>query len=173
MTHYQTANADASQVAQISEIEKKAAAIFPPGKIPKQLMEATVDESELLLAIVEDRLWVIMEKGNDNPLGFVLLRFFGQIIYIAEIDVLPEYGRRGLGAALLSQVISHGRDKAFTAIYLTTFATIPWNAPFYAKHGFSTVEDDLLPDPIRKTIENERKLGFSDRVGMRLVLQPA
>lgn len=172
MTNYRISNATVSQIAQISVIEKSAAGIFPPGSIPKHLEAVVVDDKELFTAIEENRLWVILENGNDNPLGFVLVRYFGNILYLAEIDVLPEYGRQGLGTALLSHVIHHGLDNAFAAIYLTTFATIPWNAPFYARHGFSIVEDDLLPDPIKEIIDHERELGFSDRVGMRLVLQP-
>lgn len=170
MTNHRISNATESQIAQISVIEKSAAGIFPPGSIPKHLESDAVDPKELFTAINENRLWVVLENGNDNPLGFVLVRYFGHILYLAEIDVLPKYGRRGLGTALLSHVIRHGRDNAFAVIYLTTVATIPWNAPFYAKHGFSIVEDGLLPDPIREIIDHERELGFSNRVGMRLDL---
>ncbi len=170
MTDYLIARPTPAQLGQIPAIEEAAATIFPLGSIPENLETTSGDEGELSAAAEENRLWVIMEKGSDRPLGFVLIRHYGTILYLAEIDVLPEYGRRGLGTALLSHAIQYGRDKKFENIYLTTFATIPWNAPFYARHGFSIEDEAALPEVIRKTLATEQAAGFTDRVGMRLGL---
>jgi hypothetical protein len=56
---------------------------------------------------------------------------------------------------------------------LCTFADVPWNAPFYGRHGFEELSD---PGPeLRALRATESRLGLDDlgrRVVMRLTLRP-
>jgi 4-diphosphocytidyl-2-C-methyl-D-erythritol kinase len=80
------------------------------------------------------------------------------VVDIAEIDVLPSHGRRGVGAALLEHACAWARASGYRSVGLGTLADVPWNAPFYAKHGFALVEMD---DPaFARARERDRENGF-------------
>ena len=70
-----------------------------------------------------------------TPVGFVWLdtRVGGHAIGIAEIDVLPEHGRQGIGAALLDHACDWARAAGYRRVDLGTLADVAWNAPFYAQ----------------------------------------
>jgi hypothetical protein len=51
---------------------------------------------------------------------------------------------------------------------LTTFAHVPWNAPYYARLGFAVLTSDELGPELRATREGERWLDeLQPRVAMR------
>ena len=56
--------------------------------------------------------------------------------YVEELDVMPEFGRRGLGSRLLAAVCEWAREQRCAAVTLSTFRDVPWNGPFYRKRGF-------------------------------------
>lgn len=84
----------------------------------------------------------------------------------------PAHGRKGLGTALVTRIVDLARRRGAPALYLTTFAHVPWNAPFYARLGFSPVPEDRQPQAIRETLAEEHAMGLTDRVAMRLPLTP-
>jgi predicted N-acetyltransferase YhbS len=61
--------------------------------------------------------------------------------YVEEMDVLTDHGRRGLGGRLLEAVCTWAQEQGHPAVTLSTFRDVPWNGPFYRKHGFA----DLAP----------------------------
>ncbi|NJK52210.1 MAG: GNAT family N-acetyltransferase [Leptolyngbyaceae cyanobacterium SU_3_3] len=69
-----------------------------------------------------------------------------ETLYLQQIDVAPEYGRRGIGSRLVSAVCAGAQLQGYRAVLLSTFRDIPWNAPFYAKLGFRPLsESELTP----------------------------
>ncbi|MEM7654452.1 MAG: GNAT family N-acetyltransferase, partial [Pseudomonadota bacterium] len=60
--------------------------------------------------------------------------------YLAEISVLRDEARRGVGRALMQRTMDHARSVGFSHMTLTTFAEIPFNAPFYEKLGFVRID---------------------------------
>ena len=84
------------------------------------------------------------------------------------MSIEPEHTRRRLGARLLENVCDHARAGGASYIALTTFDDVPWNAPFYERHGFRRLTTDELPDGLhrRLTLELELYPGIS-RTAMR------
>ena len=58
-------------------------------------------------------------------------------------------------------------------IDLTTFTHVPWNAPFYARLGFTALDDAGLPQFLKDILEEEKLCGLTNRVGMCLPLAGA
>jgi len=52
-------------------------------------------------------------------------------------------------------------------VTLRTYADVPWNAPFYAKHGY--VELDPLPAHLRPLADTEERMGLP-RHGRRVAM---
>ncbi|MEW5315956.1 MAG: hypothetical protein WDW38_007350 [Sanguina aurantia] len=86
-------------------------------------------------------VWVALDDAA-VPVGFVWLdtELEGGAIGIAEIDVLPAHGRQGIGAALLEHACEWAQAAGYRQVDLGTLPDVPWNAPFYARHGFVAVD---------------------------------
>ncbi len=169
-TGYAIEPAKAEHVPLLNAIERAAAAIFPPGSIPEHILSDHVPCDLLMEAMRVGTLSVALDPDR-RPAGYGLLRFVDGLALLAQLDVHPQHGRRGLGTALVARIVDIALESGAQALYLTTFTHVPWNAPFYARLGFFVVSEDEQPPAIRKILADERELGLTDRVAMRLALK--
>lgn len=88
-------------------------------------------------------LWVATVL-EEKLVGFAMTLEMGGYAHLEELDVLPNHGRQGIGAALLATVCAWARDRGYPAITLRTFSNIAWNQPFYERHGFQVVDSAKL-----------------------------
>lgn len=72
--------------------------------------------------------------------GFAKVIVAGEYLHLEQLSVSPDHGRRGIGGRLVDSVLSVAWSEGFEAVTLRTFADVPWNAPFYERHGFRVVE---------------------------------
>ena len=114
------------------------------------------------------RLWVAA-NADSVPVGFALVIELGLFAHLEELDVLPEHGRKGLGSALLEAVCEWAFTRGFSAVTLSTFRDVPWNAPFYAQRGFSVVDSAEQPPELVRIVEMERRKGL--RTDLRVIMQ--
>jgi GNAT superfamily N-acetyltransferase len=158
--------ARAHDVPALPAIERAAARLFE-GLVPESLLEETSDVTELAAAQAAGRLWVAL--ADDVPVGFahVVPRDDG-VPHLEEIDVHPAHGRRGIGAALVRAVCAWAAASGHREVTLTTFRDVAWNAPFYARLGFTVVERDDWPAAIAAIVVGEAARGLdpSTRVVM-------
>jgi hypothetical protein len=84
----------------------------------------------------------------------------------------PHHARLGLGRALITHVAHWARSHDFTALTLTTFADVPWNAPYYTRLGFAAIEAPMLIPHLKTILEAEANAGINmdHRVAMRVDL---
>ena len=107
-------------------------------------------------------------------MGFALFGWVDEAPHLAEMDVLPEHGRRGIGRALVQAAIAWARRQGGGSLSLTTFRDLPWNGPFYASLGFVALAGGELGSGLRAQLEREAEAGLARerRVAMRLPLPP-
>src|SRR5262249_34656732 len=60
-------------------------------------------------------------------------------------------------------------DAALTALTLTTFRDVPWNAPWYEARGFRVLDDDELTPGLRQRRAAEDALGLE--AALRVVMR--
>jgi len=90
---------------------------------------------------------------NGNPLGFSVCGWVDQQPYLDQLSVAPARMRQGIGTALLNQAIEWSADRP---LWLTTYASLSWNKPFYQRHSFVAVAAaDCGPD-IRDILDQQR-----------------
>jgi ribosomal protein S18 acetylase RimI-like enzyme len=87
--------------------------------------------------------------------------------HLEQIAVLPQQGRRGHGTALLAGVAREAARRGGDAVTLMTYADVPWNGPFYARHGW--VELAEVPHHLREIAEAEEAMGLQ-RHGRRIAM---
>jgi GNAT superfamily N-acetyltransferase len=129
----------------------------------------TVDE--LSTYVAAGRAWVATE--GDEVVGFVVADIIDGVPHIEELDIAVGAGQRGHGARLLNTVIDWADQSGKSAITLTTFGDVPWNRPWYERHGFRVLADEEITPELsaRRTKEHEEGLPAELRVAMRLALR--
>jgi GNAT superfamily N-acetyltransferase len=118
----------------------------------------------------DGRAWVITDAdAGDKPLGYAIADIVDGLAHLEQLSVLPDHGRKGLGAALVEHVCEWAVQRAMQAVTLTTFTDIAWNAPFYAKHGFRVLSDAEIGPELEalRATEAEHGLDPALRVCMR------
>ncbi|MEO7050770.1 MAG: 4-(cytidine 5'-diphospho)-2-C-methyl-D-erythritol kinase, partial [Rhodanobacter sp.] len=159
----QIQRAQPSHLDAMCAIERRAVQLFRGHPAWPSYSAAPIPPELLLQAIDRGLCWVARD-GSAEPAGFIWLdtELGGGAIGIAEIDVLPEHGQRGVGGALLEHACTWAAAAGYRRVDLGTLADVPWNAPFYAKHGFAVVDKD---DPtFAYARQRDREHGFPDHL---------
>jgi GNAT superfamily N-acetyltransferase len=148
----------------LRRIEREAAVLFPASVLPPHL--ATPLPLDVLRAcLAASELWVADEAAF-GAVGFIAARTYGSSLHLVEMDVLPGRGKQGTGTRLLQHLCEVARQRGHLHVTLTTFADIPWNAPFYARHGFAKITGfDAFPH-LAAALQSERALGLEGRIAM-------
>ena len=102
------------------------------------------------------------------PDGFVRVEEVDGLAHVEELAVLPSHMRQGVGTALLEAACGWAKNRGYSAITLTTYADVPWNAPFYAGRGFVEIAE-LTPE-LAELRDWERTVGL-DELGPRIVMR--
>jgi GNAT superfamily N-acetyltransferase len=77
--------------------------------------------------------------ADGNVVGFALSFALDGALHLQEMSVDPAHGRKGLGGRLLDAIDEKAREERYARATLSTFADVPWNAPFYERHGYQIV----------------------------------
>lgn len=126
------------EIETIRELERASAQRFVG------LMDALADgqpspASILAIRIADGGLVVAVEDGT--VVGFAMFRRVEARAYVEQLDVLPAFAGRGIGAALLDDVAAQARAVGLDGLSLSTFREVPWNAPYYRRLGFVDVAE--------------------------------
>ncbi|MGW7492526.1 GNAT family N-acetyltransferase [Streptomyces sp. NPDC054786] len=105
-------------------------------------------------------------QAEGRPIGYLLWEPVDGCAHIEQVSVHPEHAHRGIGRALIDRA---GRDGGPVALTLTTFAEVPWNAPYYTRIGFRVLADAECTPGLRAIRAQEAALGLDrwPRVCMR------
>ncbi|MEM9665348.1 MAG: GNAT family N-acetyltransferase [Bacteroidota bacterium] len=169
MTGYRVQRALPAHIGALPAIERAAAEGFPDRLLPLSSRGVVQPTAALAAAQAEGRLWVALSLEQE-PVGFALAEIAGEIALLTEVDVHPNHQRQGLGRALVEAVIAWAQQAGVEALTLTTFASLPWNAPFYERLGFRRLDRTALEGRLAQALQEEARRGLQDRVAMRLDL---
>ena len=78
---------------------------------------------------------------GDEIVGFAEAGAVRRELHLHELSVSTAHQRKGIGATLLRALKVDAQNSGYRAVTLNTFRDVPWNAPFYARHGFVEVEN--------------------------------
>jgi GNAT superfamily N-acetyltransferase len=139
-------------------------------------LEAAADELFVPLGITDlpapadaaerARSWRVLVAGRP-PVGFAVLEQLDGAVHLEQLSVHPAHGRRGTGGALVEAAVAEARAAGADRLTLCTYADVPWNGPFYARHGFLEWRDP--PPALAALRAHEQALGL-DRHDRRTVM---
>ncbi|HEX7758294.1 MAG TPA: GNAT family N-acetyltransferase [Caulobacteraceae bacterium] len=123
--------------------------------------------------VVEDGTTWVATDDQDRPVGFAAcgVKADGAIVY--QLSVMRHAQKRGLGRALMRAAIDWARASGYPRLMLTTFADVPFNAPFYRSLGFEAVAQPSPTASLQHMLAHEAAMGHdpATRVGMALDLR--
>lgn len=127
----------------------------------------TIDE--LTAAVADSRAWVAIDGGE--VVGFAIAVEVDGNAHVEEVSVLPAFGGRGLGTALLEAVVAWAAAAGQEAVTLTTFRDVPWNRPFYEHRGFGVLEPEKWSPGLGALVAQEDAAGLD--ASLRVVMRRA
>ncbi|MEV0948057.1 GNAT family N-acetyltransferase [Rhodococcus sp. NPDC049939] len=135
-------------------------------------MDAVADDPPFTLEELTEYLetgcvWVAVD-AYDTPVAYALVALVDGGAHIEQVSVHPGHARQRLGALLLDEISIWAAARGLSALTLTTFAHVPWNAPYYERLGFRPLrETDMTPGLFRiREAEAQHGLAAWPRVTM-------
>lgn len=154
-------------VCLLPDIERAADAVFVGEGMASIADGETMSIQDLLQYQRQGRAWV----GTDNldqPVAYILLDLLEDVAHIEQVSVHPTHAGFGIGRQLIERAGEWARQQGCVALTLTTFADVPWNAPYYARLGFGIVPTNQLSPGLRGIRKHEAARGLDQwpRVAM-------
>ncbi|MCI4645668.1 MAG: GNAT family N-acetyltransferase [Hyphomonadaceae bacterium] len=137
---YKITRADPEEVDALISINLASDTLFAnTGLVPVEDLGEHIPASIFLDAISARDVFVARHGKAEQPVGFTLTSERGGTLYLDQISVHPDHGRKGLGRALVKRVLEDARDRGLKQVTLSTFRDVAWNGPFYRSLGFRPV----------------------------------
>lgn len=141
---YHLRQARNNDIIGLQEIEARADSLFSgTGLLDEIPANDHIPDAAFHEAIAQALCHVIADPA-DKAVGFTLCSLRGTHLYLDQISVDPDHARKGLGAALIGQLDTLAARHACDQISLSTFRNIPWNGPYYQRHGFQMLDHEEL-----------------------------
>jgi len=161
-------NARLDEIDLLRQLEREAATRFavlgiPPIEITDACVLAErIGQGQLLIAEVDGR-----------AVGLVIFSQVDGTAYIEELDVHSAFAHRRLGAALIDAVEVWAKPVGLSALTLSTFRDIPFNAPYYGRLGFVIMREEELGPGLTAIAQKHASTGVNvaPRVWMRRQLR--
>ncbi|MFZ3495696.1 GNAT family N-acetyltransferase [Streptomyces sp. 5.8] len=162
----------------LQDIERAAGECFRTIGMPEVADDEPLPLEELLGYRRAGLAWVAAEgAGTGTPVGYLLADRVDGNLHVEQVSVHPDRAHRRIGRSLLEHLAERARaegapatDPAHVpALTLTTFTDVPWNAPYYARCGFRTLDESGLGPGLRDIRDREAAHGLDrwPRVCMR------
>ncbi len=139
---------------QFSEVGLAEVAALPPHPL-----------DELEAYRLQGRSWVAV-ADDDRPVAFLLAGLVDGHAHVFEVSVLPSHSRRAFGRSLIDHLAAWASAHDLAAVTLTTFADVPWNAPYYERCGFRRLDDHEIGPDLARIRAAEQSRGLDRRVAM-------
>lgn len=153
--------ASVRDLERLREIEVAAGRCFTDVGMPEIAADEPFSVAELARYQSDGRCLVIGEPA----IAYLIWDLVDGAAHIEQVSVHPDGARRGLGRAMIDRV----QAKTGLVSTLTTFRDVAWNAPYYARIGFRTLDAAEVTPGLAAIRAHEAAIGLDrwPRVCMR------
>jgi GNAT superfamily N-acetyltransferase len=161
-----------AELPVLQDIERAAGRLFADIGMPEVAEDEPLPLDALARYCHAGGAWVATDT-TDVPVGYLLSDTVDGNLHIEQVSVHPRSARRRVGQRLIDHLADQATAAGIPALTLTTFADVPWNAPYYARCGFVTLDDDVLSPGLKAIRQREAEHGLDrwPRVCMRRELR--
>jgi GNAT superfamily N-acetyltransferase len=124
------------------------------------------DEHARWATAARDGHALLVGRPHERPAGMLVMGFVDAAPHLEQLSVRRGAMRRGIGRRLLAHAIEWAADRP---LWLTTYAHLPWNRPFYESAGFAVVLQSACPPSIVQILDEQRRWlpAPAERIAMR------
>ena len=167
---------EAADLQALCDIDLDAGELFERAGLELSLPE----DHEYLVAertrwrrCLEAGTTVIAMDMRGRAVGFAAIDLLDGEPYLEQLSVRVSHMRRGIGSALINAALDAACRDSAAAMWLTTYAHLPWNRPLYEKHAFSVVPPSRCGAGILRELEQQRRWlpHPQERIAMRKQLR--
>ena len=158
----------ADELEELRSIERDAGRAFATIGMPAIAADEPLPVAELEAFRAAERLFVAVD-GRDRPVAYLLSAVVDGCAHVEQVSVATAHAGQGLGALLIDHLGALALADGRPALTLTTFRDVPWNAPYYRRLGFVTVDPGDQGPELAALVAHEAASIPSDapRVAMR------
>ncbi|MER5641490.1 GNAT family N-acetyltransferase [Kitasatospora sp. NPDC002227] len=127
----------------LQDIERAAGRCFRDIGMPEIADDEPLPLDELAGYQRAGLAWVAVNE-SDTPMAYLIADHVDGNLHIEQVSVHPDNAGQGIGRSLLDHLAERAAAHSIPALTLTTFADVPWNAPYYTRCGFQPLDDTLL-----------------------------
>lgn len=98
----------------------------------------------------------VAEAPDGTLAGFASRGIVDGEPYLDQLSVRRAWMRRGIGSGLLRRALAWAAADRSRRLWLSTWAHVPWNAPFYARHGFVAHPEAACGPELRAILRRQR-----------------
>jgi GNAT superfamily N-acetyltransferase len=160
------------EVAAAIALDDAACALYETAGVhvalPQDHLFALAERARWTTAAAAGRLFFALDDAGE-PIGFSALDVLDGAAYLDQVSVHPRAGRRGIGRGLVEHAIAWAASVGDGTLWLTTYANLPWNRPFYESAGFVVVPESECGPAIRHHLAEQRAVlpAPEQRIAMR------
>ena len=160
-----------ADIAVLRDVERAAGRCFRAIGMAEIADDEPPSAEVLRTFIAAGSAWVAVDgwPADTPPVAYLVAERVDAALHIEQVSVHPDAARRGIGRALIEHLAAYAAGQGIAALTLTTFADVPWNAPYYERCGFRRLADaELSPGLVAiRRREAEHGLDRWPRVCMR------
>ncbi|MFP5380207.1 MAG: GNAT family N-acetyltransferase, partial [Vicinamibacteria bacterium] len=148
--------AHADDIDTLVAIDDDASTLYAAHGLALGVMEGdpfAVAERERWLAAAEAGRAFLAADAGGTPLGFAALDIVDGAPYLDQLAVRRSAMRQGVGRVLLAHAIEWAEAQGADALWLTTYAHLPFNRPYYERFGFVVVPDAECGPGVRRHLD--------------------
>jgi GNAT superfamily N-acetyltransferase len=158
----------ADELGMLQEIERAAGRCFRDLGMPEIAADQPLSVDALDQYRRAGMAWVAVDQADD-PVAYLIAVLVDSNVHVEQVSVHPDHARRGIGKSLLEWTARQAGADGVSALTLTTFEQVPWNAPYYVRCGFRLLHESEWTPGLRAIRERESAHGLDrwPRVCMR------
>lgn len=103
-----------------------------------------------------ERTFLAVDRQGD-ALGFAALDLVDGAPYLDQIAVRTAAMRRGIGQLLLARAAEWAHAAGGSELWLSTYDHLPFNRPYYERHGYVVVAEADCGPGIRQHLAEQRR----------------
>lgn len=156
----------AHEILELPTIEKYAGQRFLSLDMAALAYDPPPSPQIFVDAYMGDRLWVACITGQLVGYGFATI--IDGHAHLEQTSVHPDHAGHGIGRQIIEAMCNWAATASLQPVTLTTFAHVPWNAPYYRRFGFVDMPDaDAGPELVELlAAERASDLGHWQRICM-------
>lgn len=145
---------------ELPGIERSSGTIFHGWPGLEWVADDSVQAADLHRNLIARGVALVAEEQGQGLIGFLNAERTPDGLHIWQIAVHCDYQRRGIGRRLIKAAQQLAVARKAKSLTLTTFRTVPWNAPYYQRLGFRILPESELTPWLRQVLDVERQAGL-------------